>query len=104
MSKKGTQAIVDAIVDLQNRGYSSDFIVMDKQLFCAQQKIFLHQDEFDIAEVHSIHHNNSRNETVLFGIESEQHAIKGILLTQPAAHKSAAMPPVLLKKMGKFWI
>ena len=53
MSKKGNQNIVDAIVDLQTRGYSSDFIVMDNQLFCAQQKIFLRHDEFDINEVYS---------------------------------------------------
>ncbi|HEY4286695.1 MAG TPA: hypothetical protein VGN00_06305 [Puia sp.] len=103
MSKKGNQNIVDAIVDLQTRGYSSDFIVMDNQLFCAQQKIFLHHDEFDINEVYSFQPSQSREETVLYGITSEQHAIKGILLTQPSANKSG-VPPVLFKKMGKFWL
>ena len=103
MSKNGTQAVVDTIADLQKRGYSSDFVVMDNLLFCTQQKLFLRNDEFDINEVHSFPHSSSRNETILFGIVSEQHAIKGILLTQPASNKSS-MPSVLFKKMGKFWI
>lgn len=80
MSKKATKNIVDAIVDLQKRGYSSDFIVMDNLLFCAQQKIFLGHDEFDINEVYSFHPSRTRQETVVYGITSEQHAIKGILL------------------------
>ena len=101
MSKKGNQNIVDTIVDLQTRGYSSDFIVMDNQLFCAQQKIFLRHDEFDINEVYSFKPSQTRQGTVLYGIISEQHAIKGILLTQPSTNKSA-VPPVLFKKMGKF--
>jgi len=75
---------------------------MDNQLFCTQQKIFLGNDEFDINEVHSFPHTSSRSETILLGITSEQHAIKGILLTQPA-HQSSSVPNVLFKKMGKFW-
>jgi hypothetical protein len=104
MSQKGTQAVVDAIIDLQKRGYSSDFVVMDNQLFCAQHKIFLGHDEFDINEVYSFHPKDSRQETVLYGITSEQHAIKGILLTQPSSHTSSSVPPILFKKMGKFWL
>jgi hypothetical protein len=103
MSKNGTHAVVDKIADLQQRGFSSDFVVMDNQLFCTQQKIFLRNDEFDINEVHSFPHTNSRHETILFGITSERHAIKGILLTQPAP-QNPAVPNVLFKKMGKFWI
>ena len=103
MSKKATHAVVDKIADLQKRGFSSDFVVMDNQLFCTQQKIFLHNDEFDINEVHSFPHTDSRSETILFGIESERHGVRGILLTQPSSHNSA-VPNVLFKKMGKFWI
>jgi hypothetical protein len=103
MSKKATHAVVDKIADLQKRGFSSDFVVMDNQLFCTQQKIFLDHDEFDINEVYSFPHPSSRSETVLFGITSEQHAIKGILLTQPAP-QSPSVPNVLFKKMGKFWL
>ena len=102
MSKNGTHAVVDKIADLQKRGFSSDFVVMDNQLFCAQQKIFLGNDEFDINEVYSFPHTNSRHETILLGITSEQHALKGILLTQPAHNPS--VPNVLFKKMGKFWL
>ena len=72
MSKKGTQNIVDAIVDLQTRGYSSDFIVMDNQLFCAQQKIFLRHDEFDINEVYSFQPSQSRQER---GIDVDQQLV-----------------------------
>ena len=100
MSKKGSQTIVDTIVDLQTRGYSSDFIVMDNQLFCAQQKIFLRHDEFDINEVYSFKPSQTREETVLYGITSEQHAIKGILLTHSMQNTTQPLPssfPVTLR-------
>jgi len=76
---------------------------MDNLLFCTQQKLFLNNDEFDINEIHSFPHSNSRNETILYGIVSERHAIKGILLTQPTSRNNA-VPNVLFKKMGKFWL
>ena len=95
MSKKGNQNIVDAIVDLQTRGYSSDFIVMDNQLFCAQQKIFLRHDEFDINEVYNFKPSQTRQETVLYGIISEQHAIKGILLTHSTQNTAQPLPSFL---------
>lgn len=92
MTKKGTKNIVAAIIDLQTRGYSSDFIVMDNQLFCAQQKIFLRHDEFDINEVYSFQPGHSRQETILYGIISEPHAIKGILLTKLPPTQNTAQP------------
>ena len=103
MSINGTQSVVDTIADLQKRGYSSDFVLMDNRLFCTKHQLFLHHDEFDINEVHSFPTSFSRNETILFGIESARHALKGILLTQPAWPNSS-LPSVLFKKMGKFWV
>src|SRR4051812_42614409 len=45
-------SIDEAINDLQARGFSKDFFLLDDRLFCRQQNKTLRNREFDILETH----------------------------------------------------
>jgi hypothetical protein len=73
--------IVDAIVDLQTRGYLFDFSLLRNKLFCAQQKCFFEPDDFDVLEKHAFQVGEwPGKKTVVYGIESLSYGLKGILL------------------------
>jgi hypothetical protein len=73
--------IVDAIVDLQARGYLFDFSFLHNKLFCAQQKCFFEPEDFAVLEKHSFQAGKRPgNKTVVYGIESLAYGLKGILL------------------------
>jgi hypothetical protein len=96
-------SILDAIVDLQTRGYFFDFNMIGNKLLCSQQKIFLRSEDFDILEMYSFPHEDAWQETVVYGIESQQYHIKGILLsTMP--ERTVTLPAMLFKKISKFWV
>jgi hypothetical protein len=81
MQQTGYSGIINAIVDLQTRGFSFDFSLVGNKLLCAQQKFFLRDEEFDILEMHHFQmEDHGRRETVIYGIESPQHGIRGIML------------------------
>ena len=97
-------AIINTIVDLQSRGFYYDFCFVNDRLFCAQQKHFLNEDEFNILEMYRFPHDDKlRQATVIYGIESLQYSMKGILLNSLKGN-SVAIPPVIIKKFRKFWI
>lgn len=104
MQQTGYTSIINAIVDLQTRGFSFDFSLVGNKLLCAQQKFFLRDEEFDILEMHHFMlEDHGRRETVIFGIESPQHGIRGILLNT-IREKRIPIPAIIQKKMRKFWI
>ena len=80
------EMIVDAVSQLQNRGFTFDFNLLNGKLFCAQLKSFIHKEQFSIVEVHAFESEQSRDdEMVLYGIEWLTTGIKGILVyNQPA--------------------
>ena len=104
MHQIGYSSLIDAIVDLQTRGYSFDFSVVGNQLLCAQRKTYVKDEEFDILEVHHfLLDEQERKETVVYGIEASSLGLKGILLNN-VREKSMGVPSILQKKMKKWWI
>lgn len=74
-------AIVDAIVDLQTRGYLFDFSFLRNKLFCAQQKCFFDPEDFDVLEKFSFQRGETPDKkTIVLGVESLSYGLKGILL------------------------
>jgi hypothetical protein len=74
-------AIVDAIVDLQTRGFFFDFTLLHNRLFCAQQQCFFGPDDFMVLEKYSFQKGIlPGRKTDVFGIESLSYGLKGILL------------------------
>ncbi|HVX26188.1 MAG TPA: hypothetical protein VHB70_07585 [Parafilimonas sp.] len=90
--------IVETIIDLQSRGFTSDFNLLGDHLFCAQTKSFFSCDQFDILEVHALDDEYSTNHAiVIYAIECFTGTLKGILF-----NNNNMMQP-LISKIKKFW-
>ena len=75
------RTIVDAIVDLQVRGYLFDFSLLRNRLFCVQQKCCFRLEDFDVLEKYSFQTDDfPGKKTIVYGIELLSYGLKGILL------------------------
>jgi hypothetical protein len=103
MRKDSYYNIIDAISDLQGRGFFLDFSLIGNKLLCAQEKCYLDAEEFEVLEMHSFHTGGlTRDETVIYAIESFCRPLKGILLYS-GCHTKAVVPTILSRKIRKFW-
>ena len=96
MNKNNHYAIINAISELQARGFILDFSIIRSKLFCAQEQCYLEPEEFDILEMYHFHSSGRfRNRTDIYAIESLTRPLKGILL------KSGRwIPPRLFRHPG----
>lgn len=103
MCQADNLSIVNTIIDLQSRGFYYDFCFVNDKIFCAQQKQFLNEDEFNILEMYRFPcYDKMMHETVIYGIESSKYAMKGILLNSFRA-PSVAVAPIIVTKIKRFW-
>ncbi|MEP7110648.1 MAG: hypothetical protein ABI760_21830 [Ferruginibacter sp.] len=103
MCQADNLSIVNTIVDLQSRGFYYDFCFVNDKIFCAQQKQFLSEDEFNILEMYRFPcYDTLMHETVIYGIESSQYVMKGILLNSFRGHV-VTVPPIIVTKVNSFW-
>jgi hypothetical protein len=73
---------IKAIIDLQQRGYELDFIMKGEFLFCPQQNRLISPDEFEVTETYQFKENKGKVDMcVIYGIQSLQTDLKGILMT-----------------------
>ena len=92
-------SIDEAINDLQVRGFSKDFFLLDDHLFCRQQNKVLRNREFDILETYYFPRGEMRLiDMMLYGIECPDHCMKGILLVAGKKNQSV-MPEMLHRKL-----
>jgi hypothetical protein len=104
MRKNNYCSIIDAISDLQTRGFLLDFSLIGNKLLCAQEKCYLGADEFDVLEMYRFHAGGlTRDEAVVYAIESFSRPLKGILLNS-GYQTTAQMPTILTRKIRKFWV
>jgi hypothetical protein len=97
-------SIIDAISDLQARGFFLDFSLIGNKILCAQEKCYLAPEEFEVLEMYSFHvEGPGRSDTVVYAIESRSRPLKGILLNSGNRSKTP-VPPVLFRKIRKFWV
>jgi hypothetical protein len=91
--------ILDTIIDLQNRGFTSEFSLLGNRLFCPQTKSFFSADQFDVIEIYGFDDEHSeKEETIVYAIECFANSIKGILCQNNSNHQA-----VLVTKLHKFW-
>jgi hypothetical protein len=89
MGKKSYCTIIEAISDLQARGFYLDFSLIENKLFCAQEQRYLETEEFDVLEMYCFHAGGPiRDETAVYAIESLTRSLKGILLNSGNPHVS----------------
>ena len=104
MRRKNYYSVSDAISDLQARGFSIDFNLIDDKLFCVQEQCYLGAEDFEVLEMHRFYAIGATcNETVVYGIEAISRALRGILLNS-CNHSLAQVPPILYGKIRKFWV
>jgi hypothetical protein len=70
--------VVEAISDLQARGFTVDFTIIDDRLFCAQEKCYIRAEEFVVLETYDFHCGSHKKKKILYVIESP--FLRGILL------------------------
>jgi hypothetical protein len=81
MRKNDHRNIVDAISDLQARGFFLDFSLIGTRLLCAQQQRYLKAEEFEVREMYLFREKeSSQRETIVLALESGSLPLKGILL------------------------
>jgi hypothetical protein len=81
MTKSNYNTIIEAISDLQVRGFSLDFSLIGNKLLCAQEQCYFEAEEFDVLEIYCFHVGGlTRDETIVYAIESLSRPLKGILL------------------------
>ena len=90
--------ILDTIIDLQSRGFTSDFSLLGQRLFCSQTKCFFSSDQFEVIEIYGFDDAYpDKEQTTVYAIECFTNSIKGILF------QSHNERDVLLLKLRKFW-
>ena len=93
--------IIEAISDLQARGFSLDFSLIGDKLLCAQEKCYLGANEFDVLEMYCFHlEDPGRADAIIYAIELLSRPLKGILLNPTQKQ----VPPILSTKIRKFWV
>jgi|SRR5450432_2263327 hypothetical protein len=89
----------EAIIDLHQRGFTSDFHLFGNDLLWIQEKIFVRAGEFSILESHRIDGTTKNGAgIVLFGILIFSYGVKGILINHYTSYTTQT-PPVILKKL-----
>jgi hypothetical protein len=81
MCRNNYYNVVDAISDLQARGFLLDFSLINNELFCVQEQCYLGAEEFDVLEIHRFSGvGATHTQTIVFVIETLSRSLKGILL------------------------
>jgi len=91
----------EAIEDLHRRGFNNDFQLFGNDLLWVQEKIFIRMADFEIAEYHHLLlPQSTRTDSIVFGVISNHHHVKGILLNDYSAY-ILKTPSVIEKKINE---
>lgn len=92
--------LVEAISDLKTAGYTTDFNLAFDQIKCAATGTCLLPSEFDIVAHHRFEGDTDpSNSSVLYVIESHNHAMKGILISAYGMY-SDTLHDDMIRKLG----
>ena len=93
--------IVDAIIDMQERGFDLDFNLTGNRLLCSQHALLVGPLDFDILEMHYFPRSKqSCCERMVYGIEVPSCGMRGILLS--GTDKYMAFPEVITMKLRSY--
>ena len=77
---KAYDTVTEAIAGLKAKGFTTDFNIAFDKIICADSKICLQPDDFEIAEVHRFEgDSNPDDEDVVYAVTSKDQKIKGII-------------------------
>ena len=92
--------LVQAVSDLQRRGYTDDLQLGENCLLCNAKGKSLDPTEFQIDEFHRFEgFTDPEDQSIVYAISSETHGLKGILINGYGPNASP-MTQELVKKLA----
>ncbi len=92
--------LIDAINDLKNRGFTTDFNIAFDTIKCSSTGISLTPTEFEIVEHYRFEADTDPSESsVLYAIEAKNHSLKGILINAYGVYGDV-MSDDIIKKLS----
>ncbi|KAA9338391.1 phosphoribosylpyrophosphate synthetase [Hymenobacter busanensis] len=86
METQHYDTLTQAVRDLNRRGFTADFNVVDDHLYCPGLDLELHPDEFYVREFHRFEGTSDPgDESVVYAIESED-GLRGLLVSAFGAY------------------
>ena len=93
--------IVDAVIDMQERGFDLDFNLSGNRLLCAQHALLIGANDFEILEMHYFPRSRQSScERMVYGICVPSCSMRGILIV--GTDKFTAFPEVITLKLRSY--
>lgn len=83
---KNYESLVDALSDLQKRGYDADFGIDTVCLYCADLDLRLNPEEFNVDEVYRFEGDSSPDDNAVLYAISSSTGVKGTLVDSYGAY------------------
>lgn len=95
---KSYDNLVDALADLKQQGYTTDFNLAFDQIKCSSTGICLLPSQFSIVAHHRFEGDTDpSNSSILYVIESLDHSMKGTLINAYGAYSDALSDEMIRK-------
>ena len=90
--------LVEAMNDLKQRGFTTDFNIAFDQIKCAETGICLLPAQFQIREVYRFEGmTNPDDSSVLYAVEASDESIKGVLVNAYGVYSDAVSDEMIQK-------
>jgi hypothetical protein len=90
--------VTEAVSELKKRGFSIDFNIAFDKIICADNKICLHPDEFEIVEAYRFEgDSNPDDEDVVYAVESKDGGLKGVITSAFGMYADAVSNKIIQK-------
>ncbi len=97
---KSYDTLVEALIDLRSRGYTTDFNLNPDGSKCISEGLELHPEDFEIKEFYRFEGmTNPGDSSVVYAIESKE-GVKGVLVDAYGAY-AEALSPEMAKKLSQ---
>lgn len=77
---KTYQSLIDALVDVKDRGYTEDFSIESSCLYCGDLDIRLNPEEFHVDEIYRFEEDSNPEDSAVLYLISSSRGIKGTLV------------------------
>lgn len=92
------ETLSEALNDLRKRGFAYDFNFDSDCLFCAENKTRIKPEDFKIVEYYRFEGNSDPSDnSIVYGISSDKHNIKGVLVNAYGIYTENATDDLLSK-------
>jgi hypothetical protein len=92
--------LIDALKDLKNRGFTTDFNVAFDTIKCNTTGLTFAPSQFEIVEHYRFEADTNPSESsVLYAIEAKNHGLKGVLVNAYGVY-SDAMSDEIIEKLS----